>query len=215
MPSRRLLKRRFCCRISSSNSNPGTTSKEMYSVEQLQSMSSIPTIRPAAAADLPALQAIYAHHVRHGLASFETEPPDLAEMTRRFDAVRQNNYPFWVAADEQRILGYAYANAFRTRPAYRFTVEDSIYLAPDAVGRGLGRRLLQQLIESCTDLGFRQMLAVIGDSGNALSIALHRACGFSRMAIFEGTGWKFGRWVDTVLMQRALGPGTSAPPEKP
>lgn len=170
------------------------------------------TLRPATPDDVPAIQTIYAHHVLHGLASFETEAPSIEAMARRFETIVGGGYPYWVAADPQRVVGYAYASAFRTRPAYRFTVEDSIYIAPDAVGRGLGRRLLMQLIESCTALGFRQMLAVIGDSANAASIELHRACGFSRLAVFEGTGWKFGRWVDTVQMQRALGAGVSTPP---
>lgn len=176
-----------------------------------------PTIalRPAVAADIAAITAIYAHHVQHGLASFETEAPDQAEMRRRFAAVEAGGHPYWVAVQGERVLGYAYATAFRTRPAYRFTVEDSVYLAPDAVGRGIGRRLLDALIKDCTARGFRQMLAVIGDSANAPSINLHRACGFTRLAVFEALGWKLGRWVDTVLMQRALGTGSSTTPDEP
>lgn len=135
-------------------------------------------------------------------------------MQRRFAAVQSDGYLYWVAVQDGRVLGFAYATAFRTRPAYRFTVEDSVYLAPDALGRGVGRRLLDTLIEDCTARGFRQMLAVIGDSANVPSIKLHRACGFSRTAVFEALGWKFGRWVDTVLMQRALGAGPSCPPDE-
>lgn len=180
-------------------------------------MTPTPTIalRPAVATDVAAITAIYAHHVQHGLASFETEAPDCSEMQRRFSSVQSGGYPYWVAVQDERVLGYAYAAAFRNRPAYSFTVEDSVYLAPDAVGRGLGRRLLNTLIDDCAARGFRQMLAVIGDSANGPSIRVHRACGFTRLAVFEALGWKFGRWVDTVLMQRSLGPGASRPPDEP
>lgn len=170
------------------------------------------TLRLASTSDLPAITAIYAHHVQSGLASFETDAPSVAEMTQRFHAITERGYPYLVAVDGDQVLGYAYANAFRTRPAYRFTVEDSIYLAPDAARRGIGRALLLRLIEVCESAGFRQMLAVIGDSANQASIGVHRACGFSRLAVFEGLGWKFDRWVDTVIMQRALGAGVSTPP---
>lgn len=161
---------------------------------------------------MPAFAAIYAHHVLHGLASFETEPPAEPEMRRRFDAIVGAGYPYIAAEHDGRIVGYAYANAFRPRPAYRYTVEDSIYIAPDARGAGLGRRLLERLIVECEARGYRQMLAVIGDSANEPSIALHRACGFDRMAVFNGIGFKFGRWVDTVLMQRTLGAGETTLP---
>lgn len=164
-------------------------------------------LRPATTADLPALSAIYAHHVHTGFASFETEAPSLPEMTRRFEAITDSGYPYLVAADEGCVLGYAYANAYRTRPAYRFTVEDSIYIAPQAIGRGIGRALLAHLVDECEARGYRQMLAVIGDSGNAASIRLHRACGFTEAGLLKSVGFKFGRWVDSVLMQCPLGDG--------
>lgn len=169
-------------------------------------------LRPATPADLPAICAIYSHHVLTGLASFETEAPTLAEMRRRFEAITGAGYPYLIAGQADRVLGYAYANVYRTRPAYRFTVENSIYVAHDAVGHGVGRALLSQLIDDCTTLGYRQMLAVIGDSGNAASIGLHRACGFEMKAVLDAVGFKFGRWVDSVLMQRALGDGAQSPP---
>ena len=166
-------------------------------------------LRPATTADLPAICAIYGHHVLTGLASFETEAPALAEMTRRFEAITGAGYPYLIAEQHGRVLGYTYANVYRTRPAYRFTVENSIYVAHDAVGYGIGRALLSQLIDECATLGYRQMLAVIGDSGNAASIGLHRACGFEMKAVLDAVGFKFGRWVDSVLMQRALGEGAT------
>ena len=171
------------------------------------------TLRPATAADLAQITSIYAHHVLHGLASFEIEPPDEAEMRRRFDAIVASGFPYLVAVADGRVLGYAYAGPYRTRPAYRYSVEDSIYVAPDAVGCGLGKRLLCELISACEQRGFRQMLAVIGDSANTASIELHRACGFARAGLLRSVGFKFGRWVDSVLMQRALGDGDRAAPE--
>lgn len=174
------------------------------------------TLRPAAHADLAQITAIYAHHVLHGLASFEIEPPDEAEVRRRFDAIVAGGFPYFVAEADGRVLGYAYAGPYRTRPAYRYSVEDSIYVAPDAVGRGLGKRLLLALIEACAQHGYRQMLAVIGDSANAASIELHRACGFAQVGLLPSIGFKFGRWVDSVLMQRALGEGDrTAPGDRP
>jgi phosphinothricin acetyltransferase len=170
-------------------------------------------LRPATAADMAAVQAIYAHHVLHGLASFEIEPPAVAEMRRRFDAVAAAGYPYLVAADGASVLGYAYASAYRARPAYRHTVEDSVYVAAGATGRGIGRQLLSRLIAECERAGYRQMLAVIGDSANAASIGVHRACGFEMAGTLRAVGFKFGRWVDSVLMQRALGEADrSAPP---
>jgi L-amino acid N-acyltransferase YncA len=171
-----------------------------------------PALRAATPDDVPAIAAIYGHHVMHGLASFEVEPPTVDEMRRRFDAIVGGGYPYLVAERDGRVVGYAYASAFRPRPAYRYTVEDSIYVAPDAIGGGIGRRLLERLIAECEARGYRQMLAVIGDSANHASIGLHRACGFDRMAVFTGTGFKFGRWVDTVFMQRRLGPGETTLP---
>ncbi len=166
-----------------------------------------PLIRPCQAADLSDVAAIYAHAVLHGTGTFELEAPDLAEMQRRHADVRAKGLPWLVAESEGRVLGYAYANAFRPRPAYRFFLEDSIYLAPEAQGRGLGRLLLAELIARCTALGARQMLAVIGDSANAASIGVHRACGFEHTGVLKDSGWKFDRWLDVVLMQRTLGPG--------
>ena len=162
-------------------------------------------IRAATTHDIPAIQSIYAHHVLHGLGTFEAEPPDAAEMRARFDAITASGFPYLVAEDPAgRVIGYAYANLFRTRAAYRYTVEDSIYLAPDAMGRGLGKPLLQQLVTHCTALGLREMLAVIGDSANTGSIGVHRACGFMHVGTMTGVGRKFDRWVDVVVMQRTL-----------
>lgn len=172
------------------------------------------TIRPVQDGDLPAIRAIYAHAVETGLASFELDPPDLAEMTRRRDAILAGGYPYRVAEREGRVLGYAYAGPYRTRPAYRHTVENSVYVAEEARGLGVGRRLLAALVADCAARGFRQMIAVIGDSGNAASIALHRAAGFAMIGTLPAVGHKFGRWVDSVLMQRPLGPGETTPPER-
>jgi phosphinothricin acetyltransferase len=162
------------------------------------------TLRPATRDDVPAIQSIYAHHVLHGLGTFETEPPDLAEIRARHAQITGAGFPFLVAVEAGAVAGYAYANHFRTRAAYRHTVEDSIYVAPQAAGRGLGRALLAELVARCSALGLRQMLAVIGDSGNAASIAVHRTCGFAHVGIMTGVGFKFERWVDVVIMQRPL-----------
>jgi len=169
-------------------------------------------LRHAEAADLTAIAAIYGHHVRHGLASFEVDPPSAQEMQARFEAIVNAGYPYLVAEEGGRLIGYAYASSYRTRPAYRYSVEDSVYVAPDAIGRGIGKRLLRQLIDECAQRGFRQMLAVIGDSANAPSIELHRACGFERVGLLTSIGFKFNRWVDSVLMQRALGDGDRTTP---
>ena len=173
----------------------------------------IVTIRPAAADDLPALCEIYSGHVLHGAASFEEVPPDLAEFTRRWHHVADLGLPYLVACDRTAVLGYAYAGPYRPRSAYRFTVEDSIYLDPQATGRGIGRRLLSAVIEGATAAGKRQMLAVIGDSANRASVALHLSLGFTEVGTFRAVGFKFGRWVDSVLMQRALGAGDSSLPD--
>ena len=162
-------------------------------------------LRAATADDLPAIQAIYAHHVLHGLASFEVEPPSLAEMRSRFEVITGGGYPYLVAVEGENALGYAYASAYRTRPGYRYTVEDSVYVSPGVVGRGIGRQLLARLVDECARRGYRQMLAVIGDSSNAASIGLHRACGFTHSGTLRSVGFKFGRWIDSVLMQRGLG----------
>ena len=162
--------------------------------------------------DVPFITAIYAHYVRKTTCSFETRPPNCEEMGRRMTTVRQQGLPFLVAAADNRVIGYAYAALYRARVAYRYTVEDSIYIAPDFTGKGIGRALLTSLIDQCTHSGYRQMVAVIGDSGNAPSIGLHRSLGFRRAGVLESAGWKFNRWVDSVLMQRSLGDGNSCPP---
>jgi len=172
-------------------------------------------LRPSQDGDLEAIQAIYAHHVLTGLGSSHAVPPAGPEIARRRAATLALSLPYLVAeAEDGRVLGYAYAAPYRTRSAYRYTVEDSIYVATDAVRRGVGRLLLAALIERCTALGYRQMVAVIGDSGNAASIALHTGQGFVRTGVLPSVGCKFGRWVDSVLMQRPLGPGDREPPTR-
>lgn len=170
-------------------------------------------IRPATEADMAAVTAIYAHHVRTSVATFELEPPDVAEMTRRYAALCDKGLPWLVAEEDGEVGGYAYAGPYRTRPAYDWTLEDSIYIRADRIGRGLGRALLAPLIERCADLGYRQMVAVIGGGpdDNPGSAALHRACGFQPVGVLNAVGWKFGRWVDSLLMQRPLGPGADQP----
>jgi phosphinothricin acetyltransferase len=170
------------------------------------------TVRPAALADIPAITRIYTHAVDHGTASFELTAPDQDEMTRRFNELTSGGFPYLVALSNGAVVGYAYAGPYRARPAYRFTVENSIYVAPDSYRRGVGKALLDALIETCTERGFRLMVAVIGDSNQAASIGLHEAAGFKHAGVFENIGYKFDRWLDSVLMQRALGPGASKPP---
>jgi phosphinothricin acetyltransferase len=169
-------------------------------------------IRAAAAADLAAVTAIYDHAVRTGTATFELVPPDLAEMTRRFETLRGGGFPWLVAVLDGRVAGYAYAGPYRPRPAYRFTVENSVYLDPAVHRRGVGTRLLRELLAQCEARGDRQMIAVIGDSANAGSIGLHARLGFAMIGTLPNVGFKFGRWLDTVLMQRALGDGGSTTP---
>ncbi len=169
-------------------------------------------LRPAIPADLDAITAIYAHAVLNGVASYEIDPPAQDEMAARFGAITTRGYPYLVAEEEGRVLGYAYAGPFRTRPAYRWLVEDSIYLSPDAQGRGIGKALLLRLLERCAELGFRQMLAVIG-GGHPASVALHAACGFADAGRIVGAGFKHGRWLDTVLMQKSLGEGIESLPD--
>lgn len=168
-------------------------------------------IRPSTDADLPAITAIYAHHVLHGTGTFELEAPDLPEMARRRADVTGKGLPWLVAERDGEVLGYAYANHFRPRRAYRFCLEDSIYLAPQAQRQGAGRVLLAELMGQCEALGARQMLAVIGDSANAGSIGVHAALGFEHTGVLKASGWKFGRWLDVILMQRALGSGDREP----
>jgi phosphinothricin acetyltransferase len=172
-------------------------------------------VRLARADDVPRITAIYAHHVRTGLASFETEPPDEAEMLARFAAVRAQGFPYLACEADGRLAGYAYASLYRTRPAYRFTLEDSVYVDPAFAGRGIGRALLGRLIAECEAVGCRNLIAVIGDSGNAASIALHSALGFHHVGTLHAIGFNHGRWVDSVLMQRAVGPGDSSLPQDP
>jgi phosphinothricin acetyltransferase len=169
-------------------------------------------IRPSTADDVAAVARIYADAVEHGSATFETDAPDAAEMGRRRADVLARGWPWLVAERDGAVLGYAYANAFRPRPAYRYCLEDSIYLDPSAQGRGIGRLLLAELLAQCEARGGRQMLAVIGDSANAASIGVHRACGFAHCGVLRSAGWKFGRWIDVVLMQRALGEGDGTAP---
>jgi phosphinothricin acetyltransferase len=169
-------------------------------------------IRPARPADVPRIVEIYRPQVLSGLATFETTPPDAGEMARRLADIVSRGMPYLVAEADGVVAGYAYANVYRTRPAYRYTVEDSVYLDDAYLRRGIGRCLLDALIDDCAARGFRQMVAVIGDSANDASIALHRACGFGWVGILSASGWKLGRWVDSVLMQRALGEGGATPP---
>ena len=170
-------------------------------------------LRPARSDDLAAIHEIYAESVRNGVATYELVPPSLREMTTRFEAITANGYPWLVADLDGGIAGYAYASAFRTRPAYRWLVEDSIYLAPEARGRGLGGKLLGRLLADCEALGFRQMVAVIGGAHPA-SIAVHHAAGFVSCGRMRATGFKFGRWLDTELMQIQLGEGDESAPDE-
>ena len=169
-------------------------------------------IRPAIEADLPFITAIYEHAVRYGTATFELTPPDSAEMTRRFRVLIDGGFPYFVATLDGEVVGYAYAGAYRPRPAYRFTVENSVYLEPAIQRRGIGLQLMQRLIGECEARGYRQMIAVIGDSANAGSIGVHAACGFQMIGTHPHVGFKFGRWLDTVMMQRALGEGATTVP---
>jgi L-amino acid N-acyltransferase YncA len=169
-------------------------------------------IRPATEADLPAITSIYEHAVLRGTATFELVPPDLTEMRRRFDALITGGFPYLAASLDGLVVGYAYAGAYRPRPAYRFTVENSIYLDPTTHRRGIGLKLLQRLIADSTARGYRQMIAVIGDSANAGSIGVHTRCGFQMIGTHPSVGLKFGRWLDTVMMQLPLGEGATTLP---
>ena len=169
-------------------------------------------VRPSTASDVAAVAAIYVWHVLHGTGTFETDPPDEAEMGRRRADVLAKGLPWLVLEEDGSVIGYASANQFRPRPGYRFSLEDSVYLATGFAGRGLGRLLLVELIARCETVGARQMLAVIGDSANAGSIGVHRAMGFDHVGTMRDVGWKFDRWLDVVVMQRKLGPGAATPP---
>jgi len=179
----------------------------------LDSQASRHTVRDAGIADLDAVQAIYAHHVRHGLASFEETPPDLLEMQWRYRAIEAAGLPYLVAELSGKVRGYAYAGPYRTRPAYRFSLEDTVYVEPGYEGRGLGSALLGALVARCEGLGYRRMIAVIGDSDNHPSIRLHARLGFRKCGVIPLVGFKFGRWVDTVLMERPLGSGDTSLPD--
>ena len=170
------------------------------------------TIRPVQSEDIPAITRIYTQAVQHGTASFEIEPLGEAEMARRLDALIAGRFPYLVAVLDGAVAGYAYAGPYRARSAYDFTVEDSVYIAPQAQRRGIGRALLDRVIVESEARGCRQMIAVIGDSAQAASIALHAAAGFRRVGTFDAVGFKFGRWLDSVLMQRKLGEGATTAP---
>ncbi|MCX7692565.1 MAG: GNAT family N-acetyltransferase [Tepidimonas taiwanensis] len=171
-----------------------------------------PLIRPSRDDDLPAIAQLYGHHVLHGTGTFETTPPTVDEMASRRADVLAKGLPWLVAEADGRVVGFAYGNWFKPRPAYRYSVEDSIYVAPDAAGRGLGRALLAELLLQLEVRGIRKVMAVIGDSANAGSIGLHTALGFERVGVVRSCGWKFGRWLDIVLMEKSLGPGDTTPP---
>ena len=176
-------------------------------------------VRAATAADADALAAIYGHHVAHGFGTFEEDPPSPAEMETRRAAIADRGLPYLVAEEPDvhggQVLGFAYAGPFRPRQAYRYTVEDSVYIAPDAIGKGVGRAVLTAVIAACEALGVRQVVAVIGDSGNAASIGLHRSLGFADAGVGRSFGFKHGRWVDIVWMQKALNGGDQSTPDTP
>jgi L-amino acid N-acyltransferase YncA len=169
-------------------------------------------VRPSTEEDVPAMLAIYTHHIQHGLGAFDPEPVHPDDIKRRRKNMLKRRLPHLAAERDGRVVGYAYAVPFRKRPAYRYAVKHSIYVHPEHQHAGIGRRLLPALIEACAAAGFRQMIAYI-DAGNAPSLSLHEAFGFSRAGVLAGVGFKFGRWSDSVLMQRALGPGSTAPPD--
>ncbi len=172
----------------------------------------MPQIRPSQDADLPAITAIYGHHVLHGTGTFETEPPSGADMAARRADVLAKGLPYLVVVDAGQVLGFAYCQWFKPRPAYRFSAEDSIYLHPDARGKGLGRLLLTALVEQAEKVGIRKLIAVIGDSANAGSVGVHRSLGFEPAGVIRSCGWKFGRWLDIVLMEKTLGDGDRTAP---
>jgi L-amino acid N-acyltransferase YncA len=171
------------------------------------------TIRPSCEQDLPAITAIYAHHVLHGTGTFETDPPSEADMAARRADVLGKGLPYLVAEEGGRVLGYAYCQWFKPRPAYRFSAEDSIYLHPDAQGKGLGKTLLAELERQAEAAGIRKLIAVIGDSANKGSVGVHRTLGFKPVGVIQSCGWKFGKWLDIVLMEKQIGAGDSTPPQ--
>jgi L-amino acid N-acyltransferase YncA len=171
------------------------------------------TIRPIIDADIAAITTIYAHHVLHGTGTFETEAPSPADMAARRADVLGKGLPYLVAEQQGQVVGFAYCQWFKPRPAYRFSAEDSIYLAADQAGRGIGQQLLGELTARAEQLGVRKLIAVIGDSANAGSIGVHRAVGFEHVGVLKSCGWKFGRWLDVVLMEKSLGTGDTCPPD--
>lgn len=173
----------------------------------------MPTLRPSRDDDVPSLAAIYAHHVLHGTGTFEIDPPSPADMAARRAEVLGRGLPWLVLEEDGQVLGYAYCNWFKPRPAYRYSAEDSIYLAAGHEGRGLGRQLLAELARQAQAAGVRKLIAVIGDSGNAGSIGVHRSLGFEMVGTIRSCGWKFGRWLDIVLMEKALGEGDHSAPD--
>lgn len=173
----------------------------------------MPIIRPSQLKDLPAITAIYAHHVLHGTGTFEVDPPTQDDMASRRADVLSKGLPYLVATEGDQLLGFAYCNWFKPRPAYRFSAEDSIYMAPDAQSRGLGRALLAELMVQAELAGVRKLIAVIGDSANTGSVAVHRSAGFSEVGILKSCGWKFERWLDVVMMDKSLGLGDSNAPQ--
>jgi L-amino acid N-acyltransferase YncA len=175
----------------------------------------MPTIRPCLEADMPAITAIYAHNVRYGTASFETEPPAHEEMCRRRLDVLSKGFPYLVAESDGEVAGFTYAGTYRPRPAYRDTVENSIYIHPERVGQRVGTLLLPALVAECEARDLRQMIAVVGDSANLASIRLHERCGFQTIGMLRSVGYKHGRWLDSVLLQRSLGNGDTSPPARP
>lgn len=175
-------------------------------------MSTSTVVRDATDADIAAIQAIYSRHVLRGLASFEEVPPSMEEMSARRTSVLGLGLPYLAAVADEAVVGYSYATTYRSRPAYRYTIENSVYIAEGLGGRGIGSALLRELIRRCEGGPWRQMIAVIGDSANAGSIALHRSLGFQMVGTLPSVGYKFGRWVDSVLMQRGLGTGDTDPP---
>jgi L-amino acid N-acyltransferase YncA len=173
----------------------------------------MPTIRPARDEDIAAITAIYAHHVLHGTGTFETTPPSAEDMATRRADVLAKGLPYLVLTDADQVLGFAYCNWFKPRPAYRFSAEDSVYLAPDSGGKGWGRLLLAELAAQAERVGVRKLIAVIGDSANAGSIGVHQSLGFNHVGVLRACGWKFGRWLDVVMMEKALGAADSNSPE--
>ena len=172
-------------------------------------------IRPSRDEDLDAITRIYAHHVLHGTGTFETTPPTRDEMAGRRADVLGKGLPWLVIEVDGQVMGYAYGNWFKPRPAYRYSVEDSIYMAPESAGKGLGKLLLTELLAQCERAGVRKVMAVIGDSANAGSIGVHKALGFEQVGVVQSCGWKFRRWLDIVLMQKSIGQGDSTPPQDP